>query len=96
MYKKSNYVDCAKFKTFSTIKQKKKNKKKKIKKKFLLENNEYLIFLLKISIGKCRKYPLILTAFMIFGIFGPIYLIVLTGKLDIPNLKFLLILYSVC
>ena len=33
---------------------------------------------------------------MIFGNFGPIYSIVLTEKLDIPILKFLLILYSVC
>ena len=58
-----------------------------------MKSQKSKIFIEDLSLKKFRKY---LIAFIILGVFVPIYLIVLTGKLNMDILKFFLISYPVC
>ena len=61
-----------------------------------MKSQKSKIFIEDLSLKMFRKEPLILIEFIIFGIFVPIYLIVLTGKLNMDILKFFLISCPVC
>ena len=89
MDKKSNYVDCAKFETFSATKQKNEDVI------FVGEQWKFEIFVKDFD-RKVQEIPTNFNSIYDFFFFFPISSIVLTGKLNIPILKFLLILYPVC